>query len=101
MPTYLRITVLSTFLYLFLVSISLLGSSFRLIGGGFAEQLLVTAQNPFLGLFIGILATSLIQSSSAVTSITVGLAAGGALDIQTADGSLPENTRYRKSGVVL
>lgn len=41
-------------------------------------------ESRFLGLFIGILATSLIQSSSAVTSITVGLAAGGALDIQTA-----------------
>ena len=84
MRTYLRVAVLAASLYLFLVSISLLGSSFKLIGGNFAEQLLATAQNPFLGLFIGILATSIIQSSSTVTSIAVGLAAGGALDLQTA-----------------
>ncbi|MCP4288428.1 MAG: hypothetical protein GY792_29040 [Gammaproteobacteria bacterium] len=84
MPTYLRVTVLAVFLYLFLVSISLLGVSFKLLGGDFATQLLATAQNPFLGLFIGILATSIIQSSSTVTSLTVGLAGSGALDLQTA-----------------
>ena len=84
MPTYLRVTVFTGFLYLFLVSISLLSTSFELLGGDFAQQLLLKAQNPFLGLFVGILATSIIQSSSAVTSIAVGLAAGGALDVQTA-----------------
>ncbi len=84
MPSYLRLAVLTASLYLFLVSISLLGASFELIGGAFAEQLLRTAQNPLLGLFVGILATSIIQSSSTVTSIVVGLAAGGALDVQAA-----------------
>ena len=84
MTTYLRLAVLTASVYLFLVSISLLGASFELMGGGFAEQLLRTAQNPLLGMFIGILATSIMQSSSTVTSITVGLAAGGALDVQAA-----------------
>jgi len=84
MPTYLRAALLSLFLYLFLVSISLLGASFKLLGGDFAAQLLATAQNPFLGLFIGILATSIVQSSSTVTSLTVGLAGSGALDLHTA-----------------
>ena len=36
------------------------------------------------GLMIGILATSLIQSSSTTTSIVVGLVAGGALNLNTA-----------------
>ena len=84
MSTYLRLAILIAALYLFLASISLLGASFELMGGEFAGQLLRTARNPFLGLFIGILATSIIQSSSTVTSITVGLAAGGALDVQAA-----------------
>ena len=35
-----------------------------------AEQLLATTSNPVVGLFIGILATSLVQSSSSVTSMT-------------------------------
>ena len=35
------------------------------------------ATNPFLGLIVGILATALVQSSSTVTSIIVGLVAGG------------------------
>ena len=55
-------------IYLFLLSIKLMGVSFKLFGKGFAEQLIATTSNPFVGLFIGILATSLIQSSSSTTS---------------------------------
>ena len=73
-------------LYLFFLSISLMGESFKFFGRGFAEQLLATTANPFLGLFVGILATSMVQSSSTVTAMTVGLVAGGALDIQ---GAIP------------
>ena len=40
--------------------------------------------NPFAGLIIGIVATSLIQSSSTTTSIVVGLVAGGALSLTNA-----------------
>ena len=40
--------------------------------------------NPFAGLLIGIVATSLIQSSSTTTSIVVGLVAGGALNLESA-----------------
>jgi sodium-dependent phosphate cotransporter len=42
--------------------------------------------NPFVGLFIGILATSLVQSSSTVTSMTVSIVAGGGLNIA---GAIP------------
>ena len=71
-------------LYAFFVSISLLSASFEFLGEGFARRLLEATDNPFLGLFIGILATSMVQSSSTVTSITVGLVAGGALDVSNA-----------------
>ncbi len=82
----LRVLLLVVLLYLFFLSISLMGASFKFFGRGFAEQLLATTANPFLGLFIGILATSMVQSSSTVTAMTVGLVAGGALDIQ---GAIP------------
>jgi sodium-dependent phosphate cotransporter len=71
-------------LYVFFVSISLMGASFKFFGKGFAEQLLSTTASPFVGLFIGILATSLVQSSSTTTSMTVGLVAAGGLDITRA-----------------
>ena len=45
------------------------------MGKGFAEALLNATSNPFVGLFLGILATSIIQSSSATTSIIVALVA--------------------------
>ncbi|MBD3336443.1 MAG: hypothetical protein GF355_13090 [Candidatus Eisenbacteria bacterium] len=72
----LRVAV---FLYLFLLSIGLLGSGFKLLGAGFARALVAGTTNPLLGLFIGILATSIAQSSSLTTSIVVGLVASGSL----------------------
>lgn len=72
------------FLYLFIFSLQLLGDSLKLFGASFSRTLVETTSNPFVGLFIGILATSVIQSSSSTTSIVVGLVAGGALTIDTA-----------------
>ena len=71
-------------LYIFLLSIKLLGHSFQLFGEGFAEAMLKTTANPFTGLIMGIVATSLIQSSSTTTSIVVGMVAGGALSLNNA-----------------
>ncbi|RKZ34333.1 hypothetical protein DRQ33_02390 [bacterium] len=71
----LNIVLFLFFLYLFLVSIELLGTSFKLFGKDFAETILSTTSNPLIGLFIGILATSMVQSSSATTSIVVGMVA--------------------------
>lgn len=77
------IIVIAT-IYLFLLSIKLLGHSFKLFGKDFAEAMIEMTSNPFTGLIIGIFATSLIQSSSTTTSIVVGLVAGGALDLHNA-----------------
>lgn len=64
-------------LYLFLVSIGMIGSAFKGFGQGYAEQLMSSNAGPIIGLFIGILATSLIQSSSTTTSLVVGMVAAG------------------------
>ncbi len=70
--------------YLFFVCIELLGGSFTLFGAGVAETLLAVTNNPLLGLLIGLLATSLMQSSSTTTSLIVGMVASGALTIDNA-----------------
>ena len=77
----LKILSVILLLYLFLVSIKLMGSSFKLFGKGFSEDLIRTCSNPFVGLFIGILATSIVQSSSVTTSLVVGFVGGGILPI--------------------
>ncbi len=79
-----RLILLLGLLYLFFISISLMSASFKFFGKGFAEQLLMTTANPFVGLLIGILATSLLQSSSTTTSMTVALVASQAIELQGA-----------------
>ena len=80
----LRALFIIVTIYLFLLSIKLLGHSFKMFGKGFAEGMIQMTSNPFAGLIIGIVATSLIQSSSTTTSIVVGLVAGGALSLYNA-----------------
>lgn len=80
----LNFLLLIVALYAFLFSINLLGHSFKLFGEGFADSLLRTTSHPFLGLFLGIVATSIIQSSSTTTSIIIGLVAAGALTLENA-----------------
>lgn len=76
-------------LYLLLVSVSMIGSGFKWAAGDHAKELFEFASNPVAGLMIGIIGTALIQSSSTVTSIIVGLVAGG----------LPVEMRYPWSWV--
>ena len=82
----LRIVLLAGILYAFLVSIGLMGAAFKIFGKGVANQLMTMTANPLVGLFTGILATTLVQSSSTTTSITVGLLAAGSLTIE---GAIP------------
>ncbi len=66
-------------IYAILLSVGMVGSGFKWVSGGTAgaRELFEFATNPFVALLIGILATSLVQSSSTVTSVVVGLVAGG------------------------
>jgi sodium-dependent phosphate cotransporter len=86
LKTFGKIVLLIVVLYVFILSIQLMGSSFKMMGEGFAKTLIRTTSNPVVGLLIGILATSIIQSSSTTTSITVGFVAGGVLTLQ---GAIP------------
>jgi len=72
------------FLYIFFISIELMGAAFKGFGKGFAEKLIATTANPFVGLFIGILCTSIMQSSSMTTSMLVGMVAVGTISIRNA-----------------
>ncbi|MGB9595063.1 MAG: Na/Pi symporter [Candidatus Poribacteria bacterium] len=72
------------FLYLFFASIELMEIAFKGVGKGFAEQLIKTTSSPFVGLFVGILATSIMQSSSLTTSMLVGMVSSGIMTITNA-----------------
>lgn len=82
----INVLILAALLYIFLYAIALFGAAFKLVGKGFSQQLIASTTHPVVGLMIGLLATSLIQSSSSTTSIVVGMVAGGAL---TVPGAIP------------
>jgi sodium-dependent phosphate cotransporter len=67
--------------YGFLLSVALMEAGFKEFGGRFSERLLSVTANPFIGLMIGLLATSIVQSSSCTTSIMVGMVASGTLTV--------------------
>jgi sodium-dependent phosphate cotransporter len=82
--TALRAAALFGLLYGFLVSIGLLGRAFRMFSGGFVGELIENASNPLIGLFVGILVTTLVQSSSTTTSLVVAMVGSGTMPIDTA-----------------
>lgn len=82
--SWLKLILVLILVYFFLVSIGLMSASFKGFGKKFAETLLSSTSNPFIALFIGILATSIVQSSSTTTSIVVGMVASGVLSIRFA-----------------
>jgi sodium-dependent phosphate cotransporter len=84
LPGLARLVSLLTLLYLFLFAIALLGAAFKIFGSDFSRALITGTANPVIGLMIGLLATSLIQSSSSTTSIVVGLVAADALTVGNA-----------------
>lgn len=74
---YLQWLYVAGLVYLLLVAVGLIGAGFKAAAGDQARELFSFANNPITGLVIGTIATALIQSSSTVTSIIVGLVAGG------------------------
>jgi len=79
-----HVALLLIWLYAFLVSISALGKSFKLLGGGFVDQILGMSAHPLVALLEGVLATTLVQSSSTTTSLVVALVAAGTVPVPTA-----------------
>lgn len=78
--------MLVALLFCFFIGLDLMGLSFKLFSEDFVAGLVARTANPFVGLFIGVLATTLVQSSSTTTSMTVGLVAAGALSVE---GAIP------------
>ena len=68
------VTVL-VLLFVFLMGIKGLGDGFRLLGRDVTDTFFRATSNPLMSLILGILATTLVQSSSVSTSMIVGLVA--------------------------
>ena len=68
----------------FFFALDLMSESLELLGTETIQLFFQGANNPFIGLFIGLLSTAIIQSSSSTTSATVALVATGAIDYATA-----------------
>jgi len=75
--SWLQWIAVAGLVYLLICAVGMIGSGFKAATGDQAEDLFAFASNPFAGLVVGTVATALIQSSSTVTSIIVGLVAGG------------------------
>jgi len=71
-------------LYVFLVGLTVMGSSFKVLAGHGASKLFTAINNPIAGLMVGILATVLVQSSSTSTSIVVTLVATDIIGVSKA-----------------
>lgn len=71
-------------LYLLIVAIGVIGDGFKGLGKDTAQSLFDFATNPFIGLFVGILATAIIQSSSTTTTLVVTAVGAGALPVEVA-----------------
>ncbi|MDE0231957.1 MAG: Na/Pi symporter [bacterium] len=84
MPPVARAALVLGLIYVFLVGVSSLESGIKLLGADVQETLFSTVRNPLAGLFVGILGTVLVQSSSASTSVIVGLVASGVLGFEFA-----------------
>jgi solute carrier family 34 (sodium-dependent phosphate cotransporter) len=80
----LLLAKLGIFIFAFLVCLQLMIVSFKLLNASVVEQILIATANPFVGLFIGLLITALIHSSSTITSMIVAIVASGTITLESA-----------------
>jgi sodium-dependent phosphate cotransporter len=74
-PPMARAVSILLLLFVFLVGIKGMGEGFELLGSDLLDAFFRTTENPFIGLVIGLLATTVMQSSSVTTSMVVALVA--------------------------
>jgi len=82
-----KFILLPVLIYMFIISLSLMGSAFKILGGKSAGATFrnnSVFDNPIAGLMMGILCTVLVQSSSTSTSIIITMTAAGLLTIKHA-----------------
>lgn len=71
----LRAAAVVALLFVFLMGVRGLGDGFTLLGKDLLDSFFKATSNPFVGLMVGLLATTLMQSSSVTTSMIVALVA--------------------------
>jgi len=71
-------------LYVFLVGIDCLSSGIKSNFKGVMDQYFSPGMNPVLALLVGILATTMVQSSSVTTALIVGLVGSGEVSVAAA-----------------
>lgn len=83
---YILVQVVALLLvtFIFMLSLDLMSTAFKLLGTTIIEQIIQATSNPFISLFIGLLTTAIVQSSSTVTSMIVAIVASGALSLESA-----------------
>ncbi len=70
-----RAAAVAALLFVFLMGVRGLGDGFTLLGRDLLDSFFSATANPFIALMVGLLATTLVQSSSVTTSMVVGLVA--------------------------
>jgi solute carrier family 34 (sodium-dependent phosphate cotransporter) len=75
MHPLMRFAIVLGLLFVFLLGVNGLGDGFKALGSNALEAFFAATSNPFIGLMVGVLATTLVQSSSVSTSLIVGLVA--------------------------
>ena len=84
MRTGLRVGFVLALLYAFLVGVKALEGGIEAFGSEFAAGIFDNVTHPLAGLFAGMLATVLVQSSSVTSATIVGLVGAGALSVPAA-----------------
>jgi len=89
LPPWIRGLLAAAALYIFIASVGMIGAGLKTVakderGKEVLDGLFAQVSDPVTGLFIGLLVTSLVQSSSFTTSMTIGLVASGDLPLTTA-----------------
>ncbi len=82
MPTWLRGVICGLALFLFISAVSMIGTGLKTIaeddaGANFLHWLFSFVDDPVTGLFIGVLITALVQSSSFTTTMVIGFVGSG------------------------
>ena len=70
-----RVAGIFLLLFVFLIGIKGLGEGFELLGSDLLDSFFRATENPIIGLIVGLLATTVMQSSSVTTSMVVALVA--------------------------
>jgi sodium-dependent phosphate cotransporter len=84
LPGPVRALLVVGLLYAFLIGVKLLEGGIKGLGKDFTDTLFQGVSNPLAGLFVGVLATVLVQSSSVTTSTIVGLVGTGLVSVEHA-----------------